>query len=53
MIKSQVGQGLFNMIERFFYRVNEPYGAFSNFHSTGFDVDEIWRPTAEHYFQSQ
>lgn len=54
MIKSQVVQGLFNMIERvYFYRVNEPYGVFSNFHSTGFDVDGIWCPTAEHYFQVQ
>ncbi|EJP5820520.1 NADAR family protein, partial [Cronobacter sakazakii] len=34
-------------------RVNEPYGVFSNFHSTGFSVSEIWWPTVEHYFQAQ
>ncbi|EOE5650614.1 NADAR family protein [Cronobacter sakazakii] len=37
----------------YFYRVNEPYGVFSNFHSTGFSVSEIWWPTVEHYFQAQ
>ncbi|EOC0112726.1 NADAR family protein [Cronobacter sakazakii] len=37
----------------YFYRVNEPYGVFSNFHSTGFSVSEIWWPTVEHYFQTQ
>ncbi|ELY4609809.1 NADAR family protein, partial [Cronobacter turicensis] len=30
-----------------------PYGVFSNFHSTGFSVSEIWWPTVEHYFQAQ
>ncbi|ELY4120764.1 NADAR family protein, partial [Cronobacter sakazakii] len=29
------------------------YGVFSNFHSTGFSVSEIWWPTVEHYFQAQ
>ncbi|ELY4541782.1 NADAR family protein, partial [Cronobacter sakazakii] len=28
-------------------------GVFSNFHSTGFSVSEIWWPTVEHYFQAQ
>ncbi|EOI3446271.1 NADAR family protein [Cronobacter turicensis] len=37
----------------YFYRVNELYGVFSNFHSTGFSVSEIWWPTVEHYFQAQ
>ncbi|ELY3838998.1 NADAR family protein [Cronobacter turicensis] len=54
MIKNLVGQGLFNMAQKiYFYRVNEPYGVFSNFHSTGFSVSEIWWPTVEHYFQAQ
>ncbi|ELY5873259.1 NADAR family protein [Cronobacter sakazakii] len=54
MIKNLVGQGLFNMTQKiYFYRVNEPYGVFSNFHSTGFSVSEIWWPTVEHYFQAQ
>ncbi len=49
-----MGQGLFNMTQKiYFYRVNEPYGVFSNFHSTGFSVSEIWWPTVEHYFQAQ
>ncbi len=54
MIRNLVGQGLFNMTQKiYFYRVNEPYGVFSNFHSTGFSVSEIWWPTVEHYFQAQ
>lgn len=54
MIRNLVGQGLFNMTQKiYFYRVNEPYGVFSNFHSTGFSVSEIWWPTVEHYFQTQ
>lgn len=54
MIKNLVGQGLFNMAQKiYFYRVNELYGVFSNFHSTGFSVSEIWWPTVEHYFQAQ
>lgn len=54
MIRYLVGQGLFNMTQKiYFYRVNEPYGVFSNFHSTGFSVSEIWWPTVEHYFQAQ
>jgi N-glycosidase YbiA len=36
-----------------FYRVNEPYGEFSNFSPHPFDLDgRVW-PTAEHYFQAQ
>lgn len=54
MIRNLVGQGLFNMTQKiYFYRVNEPYGVFSNFHSTGFSASEIWWPTVEHYFQAQ
>ena len=36
-----------------FYRVNEPYGEFSNFSSHPFELKgRIW-PTSEHYFQAQ
>lgn len=36
-----------------FYRINEPYGAFSNFsHHAIFLKDKRWR-TTEHYFQAQ
>jgi N-glycosidase YbiA len=36
-----------------FYRVNEPYGEFSNFSPHGFELDgKLW-PTSEHYFQAQ
>lgn len=36
-----------------FYRVNEPYGCFSNFSAHGFMLDGKWWPTSEHYFQVQ
>lgn len=36
-----------------FYRVNDPYGAFSNFSQYGFDIDGKHWPTSEHYFQAQ
>jgi N-glycosidase YbiA len=36
-----------------FYRVNEPYGEFSNFSPHSFELKgRIW-PTSEHYFQAQ
>jgi N-glycosidase YbiA len=36
-----------------FYRVNEPYGGFSNFSPHPFKLNgRIW-PTSEHYFQAQ
>ena len=36
-----------------FYRLNEPYGEFSNFSPRPFELDgRIW-PTSEHYFQAQ
>jgi hypothetical protein len=36
-----------------FYRLNEPYGEFSNFSPHPIDLQgEIW-PTSEHYFQAQ
>ena len=37
----------------YFYRVNEPYGAFSNFARYGFDLNGKHWPTSEHYFQAQ
>ncbi len=38
----------------YFYRVSEvPYGCFSNFSPHGFELDGIWWPTSEHYFQAQ
>lgn len=36
-----------------FYKVNEPYGCFSNFAAYPIEVDgKVW-PTSEHYFQAQ
>ena len=36
-----------------FYRVNEPYGEFSNFSPHPFELkSRVW-PTSEHYFQAQ
>lgn len=41
------------MSEILFYRVNDPYGEFSNFSDYPFsDGERIW-PTSEHYFQAQ
>ncbi len=36
----------------YFYRVNDPYGDFSNFSSHGFWLDHYYWPTAEHYYQA-
>ena len=36
-----------------FYLVNEPYGCFSNFSRHGFELEGLYWPTAEHYFQAQ
>ena len=41
------------MMPILFYRLNEPYGAFSNFSPHPFRLkDKVW-PTSEHYFQAQ
>lgn len=37
----------------YFYRVNEPYGAFSNFAKYGFEAGGKYWATSEHYFQAQ
>lgn len=38
----------------YFYAVkDEKYGCFSNFAYYGFELDESWWPTSEHYYQSQ
>jgi N-glycosidase YbiA len=38
----------------FFYSSHEePYGCFSNFSRHGIEMDGIWWPTVEHYFQAQ
>jgi N-glycosidase YbiA len=31
----------------------EPYGCFSNFSRHGVELDELWWPTVEHFFQAQ
>lgn len=36
-----------------FYKVNEPYGVFSNFYKCGFFIDDEYWPTVEHFFQAQ
>ena len=36
-----------------FYRVNEPYGEFSNFAPYPFELKGKSWPTSEHYFQAQ
>ena len=38
----------------YFYSSKEkPYGCFSNFSPHGLELDGIWWPTSEHYFQAQ
>lgn len=37
----------------YFYRVNEPYGCFSNFSPHGFELHGKWWHSSEHYFQAQ
>jgi len=40
--------------EIYFYSALEtPYGCFSNFSPHGFELDGLWWPTSEHYFQAQ
>ena len=38
---------------RFYSHREEPYGCFSNFSPHGFELDGLWWPTSEHYFQAQ
>ncbi len=38
----------------YFYSTREqPYGCFSNFSPHGFELEGLWWPTSEHYFQAQ
>lgn len=37
----------------YFYSVREKYGCFSNFSLHGFELDNVWWMTSEHYFQAQ
>ncbi|MBD2682020.1 MULTISPECIES: NADAR family protein [Nostoc] len=37
----------------YFYSTREQYGCFSNFSSHGFELDGLYWPTSEHYFQAQ
>lgn len=38
----------------YFYTTHEePYGCFSNFSQHGIEMDGVWWPTTEHYFQAQ
>ena len=38
----------------YFYGSKEqPYGCFSNFSAHDFELDGLWWPTSEHYFQAQ
>ncbi len=36
-----------------FYTTTGPYGCFSNFSHHGLELDNLWWPTSEHYFQAQ
>ncbi|KAA0139087.1 NADAR family protein [Gimesia chilikensis] len=37
----------------YFYTRNDKYGAFSNFSPHGVEMDGLWWPSVEHYFQAQ
>lgn len=37
----------------YFYSTRENYGEFSNFSNHGVEIDGLWWPTTEHYFQAQ
>jgi ribA/ribD-fused uncharacterized protein len=37
----------------FYSNREKPYGVFSNFSAHGFELDGLWWPTSEHYFQAQ
>ena len=37
----------------YFYTPGEAYGEFSNFSRHGVEMDGLWWPTVEHYFQAQ
>ena len=37
----------------FYSTKDEPYGCFSNFSRHGIQMDGVWWPTTEHYFQAQ
>ncbi len=37
----------------YFYRISDEYGCFSNFSHHGFELDNKWWMTSEHYFQAQ
>jgi ribA/ribD-fused uncharacterized protein len=37
----------------FYSNREEPYGCFSNFSRHGLELDQLWWPTSEHYFQAQ
>jgi len=36
----------------YFYVPGDEYGAFSNFSAFGVEIDDLWWPTVEHYFQA-
>ena len=41
------------MVAIYFYKVDDPYGCFSNFSPHPIHLDGIRWPTVEHYYQSQ
>ena len=36
----------------YFYKVDAPYGCFSNFSPDGINIDHVYWPTVEHYYQA-
>src|SRR5206468_1731000 len=44
-------QGVYMTV--YFYSTKGDYGSFSNFSRHGFELDGVYWPTSEHYFQAQ
>jgi ribA/ribD-fused uncharacterized protein len=54
IVNSADGGAAGGKVTIYFYSTREKlYGCFSNFSPYGFELDGVWWPTSEHYFQAQ
>jgi ribA/ribD-fused uncharacterized protein len=49
----QIRREVFIVPIYFYGSKEQPYGCFSNFSAHGFELEGLWWPTSEHYFQAQ
>jgi ribA/ribD-fused uncharacterized protein len=47
------GERILPMTIHFYSTLEQPYGVFPNFSPHGIEMDSVWWPTTEHYFQAQ